>query len=495
LADLETLTATTAAASAPPPRRYKFWLMLSPREKILVTAIEPMEFSSAPAPDRADVVVIGGGIIGVSAAFYLAKKGVSVALCEKGRIGAEQSSRNWGWCRTMGRDEAEIPLAIESLRLWERMNQEVGAETGFRKAGIFYLCESQSEIDQYEAWLAHARQFQVASRLLSADDVDRLLPGSTRRWPGALFTPTDGRAEPGLAAPAIAEAARRAGAAIMTSCAARGLEAAAGRVSAVVTEKGPILCDAVVLAGGAWSRLFCGNIGVDFPQLKVLGSVMRTAPLEGAPEYAVGASNFAFRKRLDGGYTIAHRGANETPITPDSFRLFFDFLPSLAKERHNLRLRIGRRFIEEWRIPPRWTLDKPSPFESVRVLDPEPSQAILAQGQSNLVRNFPVFKNATIAQSWAGLIDVTPDAVPVISPIEALPGFFLASGFSGHGFGIGPGAGRLVADMVVGDSAIVDPRPFRFERLARRPKRSAPSMMRARSSTRWRNADATRLEP
>ena len=144
-----------------------------------MAAIEPTEFSSASVPPRADVAAIGGGIVGVSAAFYLAKKGVSVALCEKGRIGAEQSSRNWGWCRTMGRDEAEIPLAIESLRLWERMNQEVGAETGFRKAGIVYLCESQSAIDEYEAWLAHARQFQVASRLLSADEVASLLPRYT----------------------------------------------------------------------------------------------------------------------------------------------------------------------------------------------------------------------------------------------------------------------------------------------------------------------------
>jgi glycine/D-amino acid oxidase-like deaminating enzyme len=190
----------------------------------------------------------------------------------------------------------------------------------------------------------------------------------------------------------------------------------------------------------------------------------------------VGALNFAFRKRLDGGYTIAQRGANETPITPDSFRLFLDFLPALAKEWRNLRLRIGRGFIEEWNIPRRWTLDKPSPFESVRVLDPEPSGPILAQGQANLARSFPVFKNATIAQSWAGLIDVTPDAVPVISPIEALPGFYLASGFSGHGFGIGPGAGRLIADMVAGDSPIVDPRPFRFERLARRSKRDTEAV-------------------
>jgi glycine/D-amino acid oxidase-like deaminating enzyme len=424
-----------------------------------------VEFTQTKPPDRADVVVVGGGIVGVSAALWLAKKGVSVALCEKGRIGGEQSSRNWGWCRTMGRELAEIPLAIESMRLWGRMNQEVGAETGFRRSGIIYLCENEGDVARYAAWLEGARQYQVSSRLLGPAEVDALLPGSTRRWAGALFTPSDGRAEPELASSVIAEGARRAGATITTSCAVRGIETAAGSVSAAITEKGRIACNAVILAGGVWSRLFCGNIGLDFPQLKILGSVMRTAPLGGAPEYAVGASNFGFRKRLDGGYTIAQRGANIVPIVPDSFRLFFDFLPSLAKQWRELRLRVGSRFIEEWRIPRRWSLDQPSPFEAVRVLDPEPDEKILAQGRLNLAGSFPVFKEATIAGAWAGLIDVTPDAQPVISPVPERPGLFLASGFSGHGFGVGPAAGRLVAELVVGDRPIVDPTPFRFERL------------------------------
>jgi glycine/D-amino acid oxidase-like deaminating enzyme len=437
---------------------------------IMISSVHPA-FLATDLPARADVVVVGGGIVGVSAALHLAKKGISVALCEKGRIAGEQSSRNWGWCRTMGRDPAEIPLSIESLRMWAAMNLEVGAETGFRNSGIVYLCETQKDLDEREAWLAHARSYQVNSRLLGPAEVDRALPGSARRWMGALFTPTDGRAEPQLAVPAMAEAARRMGATVMASCAVRGLETAAGAVSAVITEKCRISCSSVILAGGAWSRLFCGNVGLDFPQLKVLGSVMRTAPLDGAPDYAVGASNFAFRKRLDGGYTVAQRGANITPIVPDSFRLFFDFLPSLTKQWRELRLRIGRRFIEEWNIPRTWPLDGPSPFESVRVLDPQPVETILAEARSNLTMSFPAFKDMTIAGRWAGLIDVTPDAVPVISPVQALPGFFLASGFSGHGFGIGPASGRLIADLVAGDRPIVDPAPFRFERLARASRR------------------------
>src|ERR1700693_609142 len=107
------------------------------------TPVDPVA-SDLRLPERADVVIIGGGIIGTCTALFLAEKGHAVVLCEKGRIGAEQSSRNWGWCRTMGRDAREIPLAIESLRLWRDMNLRTGHETGFRQAGIVYLCETES---------------------------------------------------------------------------------------------------------------------------------------------------------------------------------------------------------------------------------------------------------------------------------------------------------------------------------------------------------------
>ena len=420
--------------------------------------------SDSTLPARVDVVVIGGGIIGVCTAYHLAKKGVAVALCEKGVIAGEQSSRNWGWCRTIGRDLAEIPLSVESLRMWGTMNEDVGAETGFRRTGIVYLCETRKDVDGHAAWLEQTHPYQVNARLLDSDEVAKLLPASTRRWSGALVAPQDGVAEPSLAAPAVAEAARRLGASIYTSCAVRGLETTGGAVSAVITEKGRIACGSAILAGGAWSRLFCGAHGLHFPQLKILASVMRAAPVDSAPLPAVGASDFAFRKQLDGGYTIAQRGANIAPIVPDSFRLFFEFLPAAVKQWQQLRLRIGRRFLEEWNIPRRWPLDGVSPFETVRVLDPEPSASILAEAETNLTRDFPVFEGATITDRWAGLIDVTPDAIPVISPAPSLLGFFIASGFSGHGFGIAPAAGKLMADLVTGDRTIVDPAPFRMER-------------------------------
>ncbi len=423
--------------------------------------------SDTHLPERTGIVVIGGGIIGVCTALFLAEKGHAVVLCEKGRIGGEQSSRNWGWCRTMGRDEVEIPLAIESLKLWRGLNERTGRDTGFRTPGIMYLCETETEVAVQEAWLEQARPYQVDSRLLRGAELEAAMPGATGMFIAGMHTPSDGRAEPMHAAPAIAEAARDHGAKIFTHCAVRGIDLHNGRLVGVLTENGRIRCDAAVLAGGAWSRLFAGNAGLDLPQLQVLGSVFRTLPLEGGPEITAAGSVFAFRKRLDGGYSVARRNANTAEITPDHFRLLSDFFPRLINNRHEIRLRVGTRSWEELRTKRSWTMDEATPMEAVRVLDPKPKQGILAEARAVMARAFPVFAKMEVAQSWGGLMDVTPDAVPVIDQVERIPGFFIATGFSGHGFGIGPGAGKLMADLVAGDRPLVDPTPYRLGRFAR----------------------------
>ena len=190
--------------------------------------VDPVQ-SDQSLPARADVVIVGGGIIGTSTALFLAQKGVSAVLCEKGHIAGEQSSRNWGWCRKMVRDPREIPLVIESLRLWEGMNRTVEAETGFRTCGVMYLGETPAALARLEAWLDHAREYQLDTRVIDGAEVSKLLPGLAKPWAGALYTPSDGKAEPQKAAPAIAEAARRLGATILTQCAVRGIETAAGK--------------------------------------------------------------------------------------------------------------------------------------------------------------------------------------------------------------------------------------------------------------------------
>ena len=422
--------------------------------------------SDTDLPARAAAVIIGGGIIGTCTALELAERGIDTVLVEKGEIAGEQSGRNWGWVRQMGRDKREIPLIIEAMKLWRGINARISADTGFNQCGIAYLAETDQEIATRQAWLNDcARPHQLSSHIIGGKAVANLLPGATRPFKGALYTPDDGRAEPQMAAPAIANGARAAGARIFTNCAARGIETTAGRASAVVTEHGTIACDSVVLAGGAWSRRFCGNTGVALKQLSVINSVQRTAPMQLDLGPSISTGKFAARKRADGGYTIAHRHLSVADIVPASFRLGLDFLPALRMDWSGLKLRLGQRFIDEARLARHWQLDQVSPFEHVRVLDPDPVTSILDEAFASLKQYFPDFQDATIAERWAGCIDATPDAVPVISAVDQVPGFFLATGFSGHGFGLGPGVGKLMAEIITGEPPCVDPEPFRYSRM------------------------------
>ncbi|WP_407316235.1 NAD(P)/FAD-dependent oxidoreductase [Pseudomonas sp. nanlin1] len=417
-------------------------------------------------PAEVDVVVIGGGIIGASTALELAERGQRVALCEKGGIGHEQSSRNWGWVRISRRDPREVPLMAHALTLWQGMDQRLGRDTGYTRAGIVFACHDQAEYADHERWNHNLAGYDLDSRMLSSNELQRLLPGQSMPLEGGLYTAADGRAEPQKATSAIAEAARERGARILTECAVRGIETQAGTISAVVTERGVIRCKAVVLAGGAWSSLFCRAHHLRLPQLKVMNSVLRTEPLAGGPEPAIWSKHYAVRKRQDGGYTVACGHENVVDIVPDSFRFGRDFTLALSKEWRSLSFRLGERFWLEGRLPERWALDEPSPFEYARVLDPKPSKKLADGALANLTRAFPVFQQARIAQRWAGYIDATPDAIPVISDVQSFPGFYIATGFSGHGFGIGPAAGRLMADLVTGDKPVVDPTPFRFSRFS-----------------------------
>lgn len=421
--------------------------------------------SDLKLPKAVDVVVIGGGIIGTSTALELAERGVSVLLCEKGQIGAEQSSRNWGWVRISCRDPREIPLMVEAIRAWEGLDARTGRKTGYTQSGILFSATNDRQYREYENWSEHLQPHQIECRMISGDELDAHMPDHRLQLKGALWTPMDGRAEPQWAAPAVAEAARDRGACILTQVAVRSLDIAGGRVAGVITERGRVACQSVVLAGGAWSRLFAGNAGIDLPQLKVMNTVMRTTPVDG-PEASFWTDGFAFRKRADGGYTVASGHENTVDIVPDSFRLGRRFLPAYLAQWRSLRFRVSARWREESGHQTHWSPDDITAFELCRILDPEPSERVLRRSWSAAQRAFPVFEQADVVQSWAGLIDATPDAVPVISPVDDLPGMHIATGFSGHGFGIGPGAGKLMADLVTGAEPCVDPYDFRLSRFS-----------------------------
>jgi glycine/D-amino acid oxidase-like deaminating enzyme len=423
--------------------------------------------SSLEWPTRADAVIIGAGIIGISTAIELQARGLDVVVVEKGEVSAEQSSRNWGWCRQMGRDPREIPLIKVSLNLWRGMNARIGAETGYRTCGIVYLSETEEKLSSDQAWYdANVKQYGLSSRIISSAEAALLAPGAALKWAGGLYTEDDGRAEPFIAVPAMAEYFKAQGGKIFTHCAARGIEQHAGRASAVVTEKGTITTSSVVLAGGYWSERFLANLNQRFPQSGVISSVMRTGPIDLGHIRTFSGNKFAARKRLDGGYTIAHNLFSVADLTPTHLRYVRDFLPILMMDRKAVKLRVGRRFIDEAVLPRRWAFDQISPFEQVRILDPKPYTALLDDAASALKEFYPAFANMQIEETWAGMIDATPDAVPVIDKIDAIPGLFMASGFSGHGFGLGPGAGQLMAEIVTNQKPCVDPSPYRFSRFS-----------------------------
>ena len=416
--------------------------------------------SASSLPAQADVVVIGGGIIGVFAAYYLARRGVSVAVVEKGRIGAEQSSRNWGWCRQQNRDARELPMATKSLELWEQFAADTGEDTGFRRCGLLYLSNDEDELARWTKWRDFARTAGVTTHMLSSSEASARGRLTGRAWKGGVFSPSDGTADPGKAAPAVAAALMKLGGTVHQNCAARGIEVEGGRVSGVVTEAGTIKTRTVVFAGGAWASSFCRQLGIRFPQATVRQSIVRvTGVTEPVPD-ALHTARVSITRRSDGSYNLAISGRGRVDPTAQLLRFSPQFLPMFAKRWRNVfpggleGIRAGHETLARWR------LDAPTPMERMRILDPRPDAAAVRQTYTRAVELLPVLGQAGIANAWAGFVDNTPDGVPGIGEVSEIPGFILAAGFSGHGFGIGPGAGHLIADLVTGEKPIFDPAPY-----------------------------------
>ena len=416
-------------------------------------------------PDSTRVVIIGGGIVGVTAALALAERNIPVVLLEKGHIAGEQSSRNLGWIRKTNRHLHDVPLAQAADKLWAEMPSRVGRDVGYKQAGIMFLAKTEPQLEMHKSWLKSVESLSLDSRMVTPQEIDELAPGGKGNWLGGIYTPSDGNAEPSIAASAIANAAIEKGAVIVQQCAVRTLSTEGGKISGVVTEKGEIRCEQVLLAGGAWSRRFLGNLGISFPTLPLICSVLRTKPMEGPTSIAVGGPDFSFRKHQDGGYIITQRGKLDAPMTLDHMLIGHKYLDQLRTQRSFLNVSMGSYFFKDLGLSRRWGAKSRSPFEKVRTNDPDFNADLNQQALNNLRQAWPIFEKAEIAEAWAGIIDVTPDSNPVIDHVKSIPGLTVATGFSGHGFGTGPAAGQLAADLISNMEPIIDPIPYRFERL------------------------------
>lgn len=415
-----------------------------------------------------DVAIVGGGIIGCAIAWYLTKRGFTVGVFEKGRIAGEQSGRNSGFVRKQGRDEREMPLIKRSLDLWRDIDREIEGETGFAIAGNLAVARDEKKLEAMRDWMAVAREFGVDSEVLTDRRMQDVCPRLRPGYIGALYTPSDARAEPSMAGPAIAAALRRKGAQVHENCHVQALEFTGGRVSGLVTEKFTVKAKTVVVAAGLWSYLFLKRYGVHVPQSDLKISVGRTAPFDHGLSIPSWTPDVLVRPRHDGGLTIAlgmTRPAN-FDLTSRSLRVGGRFLPTYLMNRSGVSIGVGGRFFENERWSSAYLSTDPARYSEIRVPHVPPNLAELEKGTRFAEKDFQFSAPVRLVDSWACRVDVTPDGIPVIG--ETLPGLVVATGMSGHGFGISLGVGDSVAELIDRGTAAIGLGEFAPDRFRHR---------------------------
>ncbi len=427
-------------------------------------------------PGDADVVIVGSGIVGCAAAYYLAKRGVRTVVFEKDQIGRAQSGRNWGFVRQQGRDPRELPLMSESIRIWSNIASELGTDVEWVQSGNLALETSADRISLFEEWSKTARDHGVDTKVLTPTELGQLIPGLQGKWAGGMYTASDGQAEPRKATRAFADAALARGARILERCAVASIETQNGAVSGVryerptassrTAETAMIRAPCVIAAAGAWTARLVRPLGLSLPVRWVRSTVARTTPVRRITDVGVWAPTVAFRQRRDGTLNLGGGGWFDHDITLDSLRHARLFVPSYLKNRKLFRFHIGKPFIADAvaRIP--GSRGRRHPFAAEWALEPAPSPSKATWILGEFRKLFPGLADVRLTDIWAGYIDATPDAIPVIGPVDGLRGFVFATGFSGHGFGLGPIAGRLAAEIAADGKPSLDVDGLRFSRFA-----------------------------
>ena len=369
----------------------------------------------------ADVVIVGGGAVGVSAAYHLARAGAGrVLLVERAdAVGTGSTGACAGGFRHQFSSRINIELSLASVPMIVGFSEEHGLPLDVAQDGYLFLVRSEAEWEAFRGAAALQRSLGVDAKLLTPAEAAEIAPGiGVDDLVGATFCADDGIADPGGLTQGYATAARRAGAEIVFGCAVTEVEVRGERVVGVRTEDGVIGASVVVNAAGPWAGALAASAGIDLPLEPIPRMVVTTGPFDGMPSRRTlvidAATSYYFHKEGDGVLTGMGRR---------------DEVPSFD-------LSIDHRFVEEELLP-------------------------------TAVRVFPPIERAGIANMWAGLYEMTPDRHPIIGE-SPVPGLLLANGFSGHGFQHAPIVGKLLAEIVVdGRAHTVDIAPLSFDRFAR----------------------------
>lgn len=411
-----------------------------------------------------DLIVVGAGIVGCSAALYAARKGMSVLIVERDTPGSAQSGRNLGFVRQQGRDFRELPLAMAANRLWEGVEADLGRSIGWFRGGNLVLAVSQEDVVKQEAWRAQAIQYGLDTVLLTPAQMTERLPllapdASVR---GGMFTATDGRAEPGRATRAFFEAAVEAGAQVMLGQPASRLDRSGGRITGVWTgvelhRSGIVLC-----AAGTGSGKLLRKVGYGLPQERIRATVARTRRGSGLRlDPCVSLPLTGLRQDANGAFILSVAGG-EYDVRPDSWRYMRNYRSTRKQNPDAARLNYWAPL--QGLLPNKSSAplaDMPPTSERV-----PPEAWRVEQAVAELRKFLPVIAGLTVETTWAGIIDTLPDVIPVLGSVDKLDGLLVATGFSGHGFGLGPMAGKVIAELAVGQPSPVDVSglsPHRFQ--------------------------------
>ena len=349
-----------------------------------------------------DVIVIGGGLIGSATAYYLAMAGFSVTVMEaRGLLkGGTASPASAGGVRQQGRDPAEMPLAIYSVNLWSSLSDELEADLHYRRRGLIVLCDREDGLAKLERRAATEKAFGVDVRLIGPDELRDLAPGVARTMLGGSYCPTDGQADPILTTAAFARAAQKLGVRYLSDCPVENLIFDKGRLLAVCSSKGETSCERAVLAAGAWSALLAGRAGLKLPiepfGLQMMVTARRPPQLDQVLSWF--GQSLSLKQSVSGGFVIG--GGWPGRIDPATYRT--ELLPGA-----------------------------------------------MAKSARLAVSAFPSLKDIPVVRGWVGIEAYTPDHLPIIGEFPDHTGLVLAAGFSGHGFAISPGVGRLLAEYFV----------------------------------------------
>lgn len=374
-------------------------------------------------PAEADVVIIGGGVMGISAAYHLTRCGVErVVLLEKDELGEGSTSRSAGGVRAVFSDEINIALGQRSLETFESFDEEFGQEIDLHQVGYLFLLENDADVAVFAKNAELQRSMGVDSRMISVEEAAALSPMiDTAGLKAALWSPRAGHCTPESVVHGYARAAREAGATILTHTAATGLEMDGTTIVGVRTARGRICSGTVMCTAGAWSKDVGSWAGVRLPVEPLRRQILTTEPI--------------------------------TDLDPNS-PFTIDFSTSLYFHNEGNGLLIGMAEHED-----SWSFDVSH--------DPGwlPSVAEAMQ------RRVPSLVDVGIASGWAGLYEMTPDANALIGRSQDVPGFFYACGFSGHGFLMGPAVGEVLRDLYLNKAPVVDVTALGLDRFQRNDAR------------------------